>query len=277
MPKSKKTRRASPEPRPQPNHWVSFHSERVDEAHSSFRDLPFAASSEVFGSYMTSGAASSSSGPAVSLSPPPDPAAPGPYSQQHRAAGLRSHRDMAVTAVGFDPQRHTAMIHGRPVQVRTSCAWVLAASVWSASFVLQWAAMYGTHSCQQALRSYAVFLTSSKARLHSPCSSWPDLGADPREGERRGDRALCPGPLRAGARGELVRQECRLGATLPQEPCGLLWLEGTSFMENQLCVPEVSVVTRAPCASHSTQVSKVVMSLHLFLRGSPHSSLPSFL
>ena len=70
---------------------------------------------------MARDAASSSSAPAASSSSAPAASSSGDdYQSMHRSLGFQAHRATGLLATGFEPQRHTYFIEGRPVQVIAS-------------------------------------------------------------------------------------------------------------------------------------------------------------
>jgi hypothetical protein len=101
------------------DNWVLDQSCRIDEQR---RECPpeFSVSDDVWLSHMGSASAAASSSTAMqseSLSPGHEVDEETSYNTLHREVGLRTHRALAATATGFEPQRHTTFVCGRPVQV----------------------------------------------------------------------------------------------------------------------------------------------------------------
>ncbi len=115
MPKNKRKDEVKPQAA-QPDVWVSHAVERLDELRAEAPpDYTAGAAAWERAARLSVGASSSSACAEESLSPPQQQEPT--YNDVHRSAALRVHRASGLLATGFEPQRHTTFVKGRPLQV----------------------------------------------------------------------------------------------------------------------------------------------------------------
>lgn len=175
------------------------------------------------GGLAAASSASSSAGPAPSM-----------YQDSHRAVGLALHRQSALMATGFEPQRHTWFIEGRPVQARDlrehSGRALSSGLLRSVSRPFFFSAPLGEPFAPSTRHSlgepFAPLL--AKAGMQSSSVHLAGVVVDSRAGHCFREGALLAGAVQSGSRAGSLRQVCDDGSALPSQRCSVLRLAGLS-------------------------------------------------